>query len=256
VNRGAAPAMDATLDAFQRDFAAALRGEAPGVDSPVARLAAQPGFAVYRNTVAAACIDALCANHPTVVRVVGAAWFRDAAAAFARATPPSSGSLAGYGAGFAAFLAGTDAAAELPYLVDVARLDRLWTEAHLAADHDPLDASAVGALAPERLAAARLVPHPAARWTFCADVPAFTIWRRHRDGGDLAAPLDWQGEGALLVRPAGVVAWQPLDAAGVAFLDACAAGLPFGDAAATAGDAVVSLLPRLLAAGAFADIQP
>ena len=246
----------AALDAFQRDFAAALRGDVADAGSPIAKLAAQPGFAVYRNTIAAACVDALAANHPTVHRLVGTAWFRDVAATFARSQPPSSGSLAGYGAGFAAFLAGTDAAAELPYLVDVARLDRLWTEAHLAADRDPLDGSALRALVPARLAAARLVPHPAARWTFCPGVPAFTIWRRHREGGDLAAPLGWHGEGALLVRPAGAVAWQPLDAAGVAFLDACAAGLPFGDAAAAAGDAVVSLLPRLLGAGAFCDLAP
>ena len=63
-------------------------------------------------------------------------------------------------------------------------------------------------------------------------------------------------EGALLLRPAQAVAWQPLDAAGCAFLDACRRGLSLGEAATAALAAhaaadVAALLARLLQAGAF-----
>jgi Putative DNA-binding domain len=54
---------------YQDAFAQALLAEDPGSASPeLARLVAQPGFAVYRNTVLKGCIDALHANFPAVAR--------------------------------------------------------------------------------------------------------------------------------------------------------------------------------------------
>jgi hypothetical protein len=256
------------LDAFERDFAAALLAD-PGRGDAGA-LASQPGFAVYRNTVLRGCIDALAANHPTVVQLVGLEWFEGAAAAFARARPPQDGSLARYGDGFAEHLAAWGADDDLPYLAGVARLDRLWMESHLSADAPVLPASALAGLSPDALAAAVVVPHPAARWARFADAPAFTIWRRHRDGTPLDAEIDWRAEGALLTRPGDAVAWRAIDAPGIAFLDACARGLRFDAAAEAAsaasasdaiggvsGDAIddavsfASTLPALFAAGAF-----
>lgn len=249
-----------TLDAFQRDFAAALLGEAT-TDSAQA-FAAQPGFAVYRNTVLRGCIDALAANHPTVLALVGADWFEDAASRFARANLPRDGSLAVYGQGFAEFLDAYEPAAGLTYLAGVARLDRAWTEAHLAADAPTLTAASLAALSPVQLLAAVLVPHPATRWVSSADMPIFTIWRRHREQAPLADELDGGGDGGLLTRPGATVAWQALDASAAAFLDACAQGLTFGDAAeraspdgADADAGIDSWLPRLIAAGAFTRLE-
>ena len=74
-----------TLDDFQREFAAALLGEATSAAGQA--LAAQPGFAVYRNTVLRGCVDALAANYPTVATLVGGEWFEAAAGRFARAEP-------------------------------------------------------------------------------------------------------------------------------------------------------------------------
>ncbi len=243
----------ASLDAFQRDFAAALLGDADqDPDRPLPDFARQPGFAVYRNTTLAACIDALVANHPTVRQIVGEAWLESAAGAFVREHPPSTGSLADYGAGLADFLAGFGSARALPYLADVARLDRLWIEAHSAPDGPVLAPAEVGRLGPEELLRAVLVPHPAARWLSVAESAAFTIWRRHRDGDDVGAELGVGDESGLLTRPHGIVEWQAIDAASVAFLDACAAGRTLAEAAARAGEsAVVAALPQLLAAGAF-----
>ena len=206
----------------------------------VAALAAQPGFAVHRNSVLKGAIDAIEANYPAVTRLVGGEWMRAAAAAYVREAPPAEPSLLHYGAGFPEWLSTFPPAADLRWLADVARLDRAWTEAHVAADEPPVEAAAVAALAPAELARTVLRPHASARWHFAADVPVHTLWQRNRRSAaeipdeDVGADLEWRGEGALLTRPKDAVESIALDAAGIAFLDACAAGGTLADAAAAA----------------------
>lgn len=242
-----------SLASFQEAFLVALAGtDGTKGDCGLPPFARQPGFAVYRNTVARACIDALAANFPTVLQVVGAAWFADAAQVFTREHRPQAGCLASYGDGFDSFLAAFAPARELPYLSGIARLDRLWNEAHRAADAVPMTASDLAGLAPEQFAATTLIPHPAARWASFSELPVLTLWRRHRESGDLGADLAWQGENALLTRPGGRVEWRAIDAAALTFLEACAQGASFAEATAGAGEAAVVALPALLGAGAFA----
>ncbi|MBS0429351.1 MAG: putative DNA-binding domain-containing protein [Proteobacteria bacterium] len=247
-----------TLQSFERDFVGALFAErTEGAAAP--DWAAQPGFAVYRNTVHKGCIDALEANFPAVVRLVGRDWLRAAAARHVAAHPPRDACLLHYGEGFADTLAEL-AGDELPYLSGVAALDRLWTASHTAADAPVLPADALAGLAPEALAGLRLPPHPAARWYASETLPLHSIWSANRSG-DAAAlealeAMDWAGEGTLLTRPIGEVIWQPLPVGGCTFLDACARGDSLGEAAATTLDAhpdtdLAALLAQLLQAAAF-----
>ena len=242
---------------FQAAFAQALFDPDAATDPAVRQLIGQPAFAVYRNTVMKGCLDALEANFPAVARLVGSDWFRAAAALHAAASPPRDGRLLHYGEDFADFLQRFEPAADLPYLPDVARLDALWREVHGAPDAAPLDAARLSRLAPERLASLSLRPHPAARWAWFAEQPIYSIWSRNRGTGHEAdEELAWHGEGALLTRPADAVAWHPIDRAGCAFLDACASGLPLGEAAeqALTLDAdcdLATMLQTLLRAGAF-----
>jgi hypothetical protein len=252
------------LERFQDEFARALLAEdaaAAGLAPEVARLAAQPGFAVYRNTVMKGCIDALQANYPSVARLVGEEWFRAAAAVYARTNLPRHPTLADYGADFADFLAAFGPAAEFPYLAGVARLDRFWTEAHAARDETPVDAAAVARLSPGELARAVLRPHASARWTWFEAQPIATIWRRNRapEGAD-DGEIEWRGEGVLIVRPRAAVEHVELDAATCAFLDACAAGRTLAAAAAAAlavrADAdLAGLMKRLLDAEVFGSLD-
>jgi hypothetical protein len=252
--------MSSALAAYQDAFVQALLAhDREPADAYVARLAVQPGFAVYRNTVMKGAIDALQANYPAVARLVGDEWFRAAAAIFARAQPPARATLLHYGERFADFLAGFGPAQELPYLPGVARLDRCWTEAHSAADEAPVASGAVAALAPAALARAVLRPHAAARWAWFEDMPVATIWQRNRGPGAAGAvaeaDLEWRGEGLLLARPRGVVAWHDIGRAGCAFLDACAAGAPLAAAATAAlaaapGVDLARMMQTLLEAGA------
>lgn len=243
------------LGQFQDAFVRALH--ASRSEAATGGLASQPGFAVYRNTVMKGCIDALQANYPAVARLVGEEWFRAAAALYARANPPRVPMLLDYGAGFAAFLDGFGPAAELPYLPAVARLDRFWTESHVARDESSLGPEALAGIGAARLGDAVLRPHAAARWAWFP-VPAYSIWSRNRKvGSDDEGGVAWHGEGALIIRPADAVEWLELGEAGCAFMDACAAGKPLAraaEAALAAGPAadLAELMARLIGAGAFA----
>ena len=216
---------------------------------------AQPAFAVHRNTVMSGCVDALEANFPSVARLVGTEWFRAAAAAHIRVHAPRDARMVIYGEGFADFLAAFEPARDLFYLADIARLDRFWIEAHVAADADGVDSAWLARLSPEALGALRLVPHPAARWRWFADAPIYSIWQRTR----VAEPVDeivWHGEGALLTRPLDAVLSQRMSRSEGASLDACTEGRSLGEAAAAALEAepdtdIAGVLARLLRAGAL-----
>ena len=157
----------------------------------IAALRSQPGFAVYRNTVIKGCVDALQANYPAVARLVGDEWFRAAAAIYVRRAPPSQPCLVDYGDGFAGFLADFAPAAQLPYLPDVARIDRLWTEAHLAPDDAAARRARVAALAAEPSTVLR--PNAAARWAWFEHAAVFTIWSHNRAAGPYDdSDFDWQ----------------------------------------------------------------
>ncbi|HEY9208615.1 putative DNA-binding domain-containing protein [Acidovorax sp.] len=243
------------LSTFQDGFSAALLGHA--AQAPwLSALESQPGFAVYRNTVLKGCIDALQASYPTVCQLVGEDWFRAAAAVYARAQPPRDGLLVDYGAGFADFLAGFAPADELPYLPAVARLDRCWTECHLAADATAIGRDWLAQQAPDTLPLVQLLPHPAARWAWCVEHPAYALWQSHREGLLPTEPLEWTGDGALLTRPHAEVVWHSLSRAGVTFLDACAQGLTLEAAATRALETdpaadFAALMGTLLDAGAL-----
>ncbi len=247
--------MSETLARFQTDFLNRLYAEPPASEAL--------GWRVYRNTVLKGCVDALQAGYPAVTRLVGETWLRAAATVYARGKPPTDPRLFDYGADFDAFLAGFAPARSLPYLPAVARLDRLWQEAHVAADAPVAAPGAIAGLAPEPLSRLVLAPHPAARWRWFDGVPAYTLWRANRDQDAPPEKLNWQGEGALLTRPAAEVRSLPLSFAGVRLLDACAAGRPLMSAAADALTArpdtdLSVLLAALLKAGAFAtaDLRP
>jgi hypothetical protein len=250
------------LAEYQDAFARTLLAEDPGSAPPeLARLVAQPGFAVYRNTVLKGCIDALHANFPAVARLVGDEWFRAAAAVYARRDLPTTPALLTYGQTFADFLARFEPAADLPYLAAVARVDRLWSEAHVAADNTALDPAELAQLAPEDMARVTLRPHATARWTWCDEHPIYTLWSRNRDpGANFDAEFEWRGEGLLLTRPHGAVTHQWLSRAGAAFLSACAEGLSIERAVAAAleDDAttdLAALINQFLQAGAYAALR-
>jgi hypothetical protein len=237
------------LAAFQDAFAEALL--AP---EPVGSIARAAGFAVYRNTCALGVVEALRGAYPTVEALVGEEAFTAAALDFRAEQPPASPILSRYGARFAGFLARQPWTSELPYLADIARLDRLWLESHLAADRAPLRVAGPFPAGSTRYAGRHLTLHPATRFAWL-ETPAMTIWLAHRApaGFDELEP-EWRPEGALFTRHGGAVLGQPITRAEHRLLVATA-GTPIKDiaealeAADPAAD-VACLLARVIATGA------
>jgi hypothetical protein len=171
---------------FQREFAAALDGPAAGA------------MAVYRNTVLHGAVEALRANYPVVEQVVGQEMFEAIAVDFASECPPRRPVLALYGECFADWTEAQPWVGDLPYLPDVARVERLRVECLMAADAEPL--SEVEARHATGRPGSRLALHPAVRFTWLS-TPAMSIWLAHQRGFDAEIAPNWKAEGALFARP-------------------------------------------------------
>lgn len=186
--------MPLELLAFQRDFSAAL-------DRP-----ARGAMAVYRNTVLHGAVEALRANFPVVEQILGAEMFDSVAVDFATQCPPRLPVLALYGGRFTDWLEEQAWARDLPYLPDVARVERLRVECLMAADAEPLRQEEVRAAI--RSADVRLSLHPSVRFDWLK-TPAMSIWLAHqqRVGSEIAP--EWKAEGALFVRPSPFVVHTP-----------------------------------------------
>ncbi|KAG1451921.1 hypothetical protein G6F57_016049 [Rhizopus arrhizus] len=120
-------------------------------------------FAVYRNNVFVGLTDALRAGFPCVVKLVGDEFFAAMARVFAAATPPSSPVLLHYGAEFPDFIASFPPAEPLPYLADVARIERAATEAYHAHEAEPLAPSVLAGVPPDQASMLRFRLHPSVR---------------------------------------------------------------------------------------------
>jgi Putative DNA-binding domain len=247
------------LSDWQDAFTDALRG-LPPQEVAVRAAAAHPAFAIYRNTVWKGWVDAIEANYPAVAALTGRDWLRAAAREFAARTPPATPVLAAYGEGLADFLAGFPPAAGLPYLADVARLDRAWTEAHMAADADAATPADLAALPPDALATLSARPHPSLRaFWFERTIPS--LWLANRpDCAGGALRLDPRPQGLAIVRPREAVEAVEIDAASFAFLRACQAGRSILHAAAAARSAdpaadLGATLTRIAGLGALAGFR-
>lgn len=218
-------------------------------------------FAVYRNNVTIALTDALQANFPATCRLVGEEFFRAMARLYALSEPPASPILLDYGAGFAAFIAGFAPAAPLPYLADVARLERAWTEAYHAPEARPLDPAVLSDIPENESARLCFRLHPSIR-IVRSPFPALTIWRMNvADGVPEPVDLDAGGEDTLIARPEAEVEVRSIPPGGPDFIAALADGNTLVEAAKAGLRAASSFdlaanLAALLGAGVFIGSHP
>jgi len=190
-------------------------------------------YNVYRNNVMVSLIDALAAIFPAVQRITGIDFFRGMARQFVRLTPPTSPLLFEYGYSFPSFIESYEYARTMPWLADVARIERAWLDAYHAADAEPLAANALAAIPLDGLADAVLLTHPAAR-IVRSSFSAVTIFSANRDEitpGLIDASI---AEDALITRPDADVVVRRLSAATAVFMTNLMAGRPLGEAAVSA----------------------
>src|SRR5260370_13905854 len=120
-------------------------------------------YNVYRNNVTVSLMEALASIYPAVQRITGAEFFRAMARFHVRANPPRSPLLFEYGRDFPAFIERYEYAQSVPWLGDVARIQRASLDCYHAADAEPLSARALGSVPAHRLPKPLLLPLPAVR---------------------------------------------------------------------------------------------
>jgi hypothetical protein len=219
-----------------------------------------PNAGLHRDNTLGGLATALAGTFPVVHRLVGEACFTSLAQAYVCQQQPQEAPLLRYGTGFPAWLAGQEAAATLPYLADVARLEAAWTHAYHAAEATPLDPGALAVLG-DAVEDAVWRLHPSHRF-ITSPWPVDRIWRANQpDATDASVDLDTDGDTHLLVvRPAAEVLLIRLSPGAFALLMALGAGLPLGSAwdnalALDAGFNLEHELTGLLAAQVFIGVH-
>lgn len=220
--------------------------------------AATKRYAVYRNNVTVSLINALAATFPATQRITGVDFFRAMARAHVRATPPTSPLLFEYGRDFADFTDRYEPARSMPWLADVARLERAWLDAYHAADDKPLSPGALAAIPAEQMTNVVLVPHPAAH-VLRSRYSAVTIFAANRVEAPMPRIDASKAEDALITRPNLEVAVRVLPPGGAVFLSQLLAGAPLGAAADTAFVSepdfdLAANIAGMIEAGVFTDV--
>ena len=222
---------------LQRAFLEELFGERPAGDARIE---------IYRRNVLANLHTALAAAYPVVLRLVGEAFFREAAERYARAVPSTRGDLNEYGAHFAGFLARYPHAAALDYLPDVARLEWAVHESHNAAECAPMDVAALARIAPESQGAIRFRLHPAVRLV-ASPHPILAIWEANQPGRDGTPERNTGADRVLVRRVASTTAAVALGPDDWTFLAALERGASLDEACAALGESAARFLaPALL----------
>jgi hypothetical protein len=220
--------------------------------------AAVKRYNVYRNNVTVSLINALAAAFPATLRITGVDFFRAMARFYVRAEPPTSPLLFNYGRDFPDFIERYEYAQSVPWLADVARIERAWLDAYHAADIQPLMPHHLAAIPSDQLAGAVLKPHPATQ-VIRSGFSAVTIFAASRSDGPVKQIEAVEPEDALLTRPLMEVEVRHLPPGGAIFLGRLVAGECLGAAASAAFSESPSFdlstnICGLLDAGAFTAI--
>ncbi|MET3614596.1 hypothetical protein ABID16_002933 [Rhizobium aquaticum] len=253
--------MGSASSSRQETFAAALldpdHAIPDGLLTPDGRPAGKR-FGIYRNNVTVSLVNALSEVFPTVQNLVGEDFFRAMARLYVQDTPPASRLLFEYGASFPDFIERFEPAADLPFLPEVARLERLWLDSFHAADAAPLDGAVLQRVAPEQLASLTFVRHPATR-LLRAQHAAVTIMARDRAGEPLDGLDPFVAEDGLITRPAYDPEIRHLPTGGADFVGLLIEGHTLGEAAGAAlsadpGFNLPAAISAIIQAGAFSKV--
>jgi hypothetical protein len=232
--------------------------ETPAIVTSVAGPEATKRYNVYRNNVTVSLIGALAAIYPAVQRITGEDFFRAMARFYIRAMPPSSPLLFEYGRDFADFIERYEYARPMPWLADVARLERAWLDAYHAEDASPLSPDALGDIPPERLANLVFIAHPATRILSSA-FSVVTIFAANRSGKPVRRIDASTPEHALITRPDADVVVRHLSTDAALFINHLIAGRSLREAAEATlrlceGFNVSAGLAVMIEAGAFTSL--
>ena len=195
-------------------------------------------FAVYRNNVQSSLINALADSYPVVLQLVGDEFFRAMARLYIQQFAPQGPLLNDYGNNFAGFIKGFAPAASVPYLADVARLERLRVRAYHAADAQALSHEQIATVLsdPQTLGELHIQLHPSVS-TLNSAYAVVALWAAHQQDEMLAKVDPLHGQNALILRNGLEVEVFAVDAGSTMFIRSLQNGWPLEQAVAYALDA-------------------
>lgn len=190
-------------------------------------------FDVYRNNVVSSLVGALADTFPVTRQLVGDEFFGAMARRFVLEQPPLSPLLCEYGDEFAGFVESFAPAASLPYLADMARLERARVQAYHADDAPALSAGEIAPFLsdPRALALSHVEFHPSARLVQ-SDHAVVSLWAAHQGHGEIERVDPSSPEAALVLREGDDAAVVRVPPAAAAFIRALMDGAALADAAA------------------------
>jgi len=216
------------------DFSQAIVNDAelsPLIEQNYPHYNSTTALEIYRNNYRGNLYDALAAEYPVTVQIVGEEFFHYMANQYITLHPSHSGNLHHYGTEFAAFVANFDPAQELIYLADVVRLECAYQSAYFADDTTIMDLANLAYIAPHQYAELVLRLHPAT-CLLHSTYPISAIWQAHQPGAnkDFKIDLDSGPCDVLVSRNNGIVTVTELSSAETNWLQAIQHGDPLGEA--------------------------
>jgi len=205
-------------------------------------------LAIYRNNFLISLGEALKANFPVTLQLVGSDFFTQAARRFVLSQPPRQPCLFEYGAAFADYLGTLPELAALPYVADMARFEYARIASYNAPTEHCISAEVLGRIAPEQLDA---LPIRLARHARIVSVqaPVLALWQAHQAPEPDLAGIDMTArpQALLVCRPERTLTVRELDPPGARFLLATATETTLGQAAADSGTEDGAALGRVIA---------
>ncbi len=237
------------------DLQAAYRGYLlSGDNAPLAPAIVADSFdgperlAIYRNNFLISLGEALKANFPVTLQLLGRDFFEQAARRFVLTHPPRRPCLFEYGAGFAEHLRDLPQMATRPYIIDMARFEFARVAAYNAPVEPAVTSDSLIGLSPEQLEA---LPIRRARHAQIVAVrgPVLALWQAHQAAEPDFADIDMtpRSQALLVCRPEQALMYQELDLSASAFMLAAETETSLGIAAARCGATDDATLGRIVA---------
>src|SRR5687768_2944019 len=169
-------------------------------------------LAIYRNNFLISLGEALKANFPVTLQLLGRDFFEQAARRFVLTHPPRRPCLFEYGAGFAEHLRDLPQMATRPYIIDMTRFEFARVAAYNAPAEPAVTPAALAGLSPEQL---DVLPIRRARHAqvVAVRVPVLALWQAHQVAEPDFAAIDMtpRPQALLICRPDRALMYQELD---------------------------------------------
>lgn len=206
-------------------------------------------LAVYSDAYFLRLLDCLSSDFSAVSRALGEQRFRELVAGYLQAHPSTSPNVSDLGAAFPAFLKDHPFQRELPFLADLARLDRAVFESLYSTRLGPFDPETINNAPAEAWSNARLILDPTVR-LLDLGWPVEPFWRRQECAHDKRAPVPRrpQRQCLLVFRDDEWVRVEPLSAAAWTVLVELQCGKSLEQACAAAQAARLRVRPAQLSA--------